>query len=478
MQRSLTSSPHATSPPTSIRPPSIDSFCVPEFEDSSLTAAQEVYSSSSIAASLGVVHEGPIRDSMALPPASHSTTTLDSKRPAAPLHQSKQPFRRTPFLRGKWVWETVCILFSIACVIAITILSSRLNGTWLSKWTFFLQPSTTFSIVATAAQSSMMLVVAEVLSQLKWLQMSLPKSQSVADFSTFDSASRGPLGSLQLFYLWRPQSILLPPMVYAASLITIAALAMGPFTQQIISVQAENWVSKDGINSTIPVTNYYNHQPSAIGLSLSADENGPNGIGMSMEGGLDVAADIQGAFYNGYYNLGKSFIDFSCPSSNCSWETFNSLGICSTCQNVTDNAQITGAPEVGVDVTTPGGWSTYFDAWDRVTAIANESFFDSTWDTLSANLVSLVVVQRSGPIFGYGYIVTECSIQWCAKQYSNVTVVRALSIALSAALLLLLLTYCMQDKWNLAARSFCPRCTALARCRPGPRWPPPRRDIP
>lgn len=270
----------------------------------------------------------------------------------------------------------------------------------------------------------MMLIVAEVLSQLKWLQMSLPKARSATDLATFDSASRGPLGSLKLFYLWKPQSNMLPPMVYAASLITIAALAMGPFTQQIISVQADNWVSKDGINSTIPVTNYYNYQPTATGILLTGDEHGPLGIGMTTKEGLEVASDIQGAFYIGYYNLGKSFIDFSCPSSNCSWETFNSLGICSTCQNVTEIAQITGAPNIGVDVTTPGGWSTFFQAYDQVQAIANESFFDSTWDTISANLVSLVVVQRSGYIFKDGYIVTECSIQWCAKQYSNVTVVR------------------------------------------------------
>lgn len=427
MERLLTNSSHTTTSPTSVRPPSIDSLCMPEDEDSSLTVAQEVSPPSSTAATLGVVHEGPIRDSIVLPPASDSTTTLGSRRPASIVHQSKQPFWRTNFLRGKWIWETVCIFFSTACVIAITILSSRLDGTWLSKWTLFLQPSTTFSILSTAAQSSMMLVVAEVLSQLKWLQMSLPKTRSATDLATFDSASRGPLGSLRLFYLWKPQPSMLPPMVYAASLITIAALAMGPFTQQIISIQADNWVSNDGMNSTIPVTNYYRHQPEATGISLFADENGSVGIGLGNTAGLEVAPDIQGAFYNGCYNLGKSFIDFSCPSSNCSWETFDSLGICSTCQNVTKIAQITGAPNVGVNVTTPGGWSTFFEAYGQVQAIANNSLFGSTWDTLSADLVSLIIVQRPNELLEDGYIITECSIQWCAKQYSNVTVVRALS---------------------------------------------------
>lgn len=403
---------------------------MPEDESLSLTAAQEVFTSPSIAATAGVVHECSIRHSIVLPPASDSTPTLRSTEPGSPVHQSRQPFWRTTFFRGKWLWETVCILFSIACVTAITILSSRLDGSWLSKWTFFLQPSTTFSILATAAQSSMMLVIAEVLSQLKWLQMSLPKAQSVADFATFDSASRGPLGSLRLFYLWKPHSSILSAMTYAASLITISALAMGPFTQQVISVQANNWVPMNDRNSTVPVTNYYNHRPSATGLSLTVDTNGNLGFDMTSTSPFDVDPDVQGAFYNGYYNLGKSFIDFSCPSSNCSWGTFTSLGICSSSQNVTDTANFTGDPYTVANVTTPGGWSVHFDAYDEVVAIANTSIWVPL-NKLSAKLVSMVVVQKSSHAFGSaGYVVTESSLSWCAKQFSNVTIVRSFSIAL------------------------------------------------
>lgn len=346
------------------------------------------------------------------------------------------------FLRDKWLWETTCIIFSIACVIAITILSSRLDGTWVSKWSFFLQPSTTFSILITAAQSSMMFVIAEVLSQLKWLQMSLPKAQPVADFATFDSASRGPLGSLKLFYSWKPESNILPPMVYAASLITIAALAMGPFTQQVISVQADNLVPRDGVTSTIAVTNYYNYGPADSGPMFFLYENGTIGSNPSMTDAmvLDVDPVVQGGFYDGYYNLDESFIDFSCPSSNCSWEIFNSLGICSTCRDVTETTQVVdhipyhifGEPIYRYTIRSPGGWSFVLNLDDKVATAANYSIIGSTLDTFSANLVSMVVVQKGSrsPSPMTDYITTECSISWCAKQYSNVTIVR-LSLILS-----------------------------------------------
>lgn len=421
------------SPPTLARSPSLDSLCMPDNEDFSLTAGQEVSLAPSPADAVDAHHAGSAGESRVLPSASDSTTTLGSREPAIPVYQSKSPIWKTAFLRDRWIWEITCILFSISCLTAITILSSRLDGTWLSKWAFFLQPSTTFSILITATQSSMMVSITEVLSQLKWLQMTLPKTQPVADFVTFDSASRGPLGSLRLLYTWKPHSIMLPPLAYAASLITIAALAMGPFTQEVISIEPDNLVVMDGINSTIAVTNYYYgfYKPGDPGLNMEIGGNGDIAVSTSMLGpGLVVDADVQGAFYNGYYNLGKSFIDFNCPSSNCSWETFNSLGVCSTCQNVTDNSQFIGDSLSVSRITTPGGWSIRLGGgpYVQVVAAANGTLLGLPLDTLSAHLVSMVVVQRPTYLYGfYGdktYFVTECSIDWCAKQYSNVTIVR------------------------------------------------------
>lgn len=320
--------------------------------------------------------------------------------------------------------ETLSILFSIACVIAITILSFRLDGSWLSQWTFYLQPSTVFSILITAARSSMMLVVAEMLSQIKWLQMSLTTAQPVADFAAFDSASRGPLGSLNLFYLWKPHSRMLIPMVYAASLITIAGLAMDPFTQQIITIHADNLVPNDSIKSSIAVSNHYNSQPTTQDMQWAVWDNGTILASMLDPRALEADPDVQGSFYNGYYNLGKSFLDFSCPSSNCSWDIFNSLGVRSSCQDVTEHSSIN---EIGGEYTiqTPGGWFFDLRVKTQYWATTNHSTNpEKGLETLSANLLTMAVVQKFSSIPGQRWTVTECSVDWCVKQYSNVTVVR------------------------------------------------------
>lgn len=385
--------------------------------------------SASICDTIEALQDDPVTGSEPLPSPSRPATTLRSVRPEPPPQQPDSRHWKTERLREKWLLETLSILFSIACVIAMTILSFRLDGSWLSQWTFHLQPSTFFFILITAARSSMMLVVAEMLSQIKWLQLSLTTAQPVADFAAFDSASRGPLGSLTLFCPWKPHSKVLIPMVYAASLITIAGLAMDPFTQQIITVNADNLVPSDSIKSTIAVSNYYNSQPRAQDMQWAVWDNGTILASMLDPRALEADPDVQGSFYNGYYNLGKSFVDFSCPSSNCSWDNFNSLGVSSSCRDVTEQSSIN---EAGGEYTilTPGGWFFKLLVKDQDWVITNHSTNpEKGLETLSANLLTMAVAQKFSSISGQHWTVNECSVDWSVKEYSNVTVVRPSFIA-------------------------------------------------
>ncbi|KAK9417991.1 hypothetical protein SUNI508_08420 [Seiridium unicorne] len=332
---------------------------------------------------------------------------------------------KVEYLRDKWLWEIFSIAFSIACMTAAVIISSNINGTWFSQWAFFLQPSTTISILVTGSQSSMMLVIAEVIAQLKWVQTRLPEAQPVVDFATFDSASRGPLDSLNLFRLWRPRSVAILPLVYMTSLVTISTLAMGPFAQQIINIQVDNVMARGNISSTIPISYQYDYGDVGRGVSLAIDKDGSIDLGQTDT--FLVDPDMRGAFYGGYYNLEGPFIDFNCPSSNCSWEPFTSLGMCSSCFDVS-NSIIVDEDHPNLVVTpaefrTPGGWYAVVDGYDKVVAKANySSAFFPKWNDLDANIVSFVIVQTAGYSVGRQYNVTECSINWCAKDYSNISV--------------------------------------------------------
>ena len=334
--------------------------------------------------------------------------------------------RRTGMFRDIWLWEIISIIFSILCMLTVVILASRLNGTWLSKWTFPLQPSTLISTLVTAVQSSMMLVIAEVFGQLKWLHMSLPKPQPLEDLETFESAGRGPLGSLSLLYRWQPDMAPLAPLVYTAAFVTVAALAMGPFAQQIVSIQTDSLEPQEDVNSTIAVSNSYNNNNTVPGLFFDFN-NGSFGFGQTSNGAFVTQSDMQGAFYSGIYGLGGSILDFGCPSSNCTWDTFTSLGFCSTCRNVTASTRIVKSPYAtgNTQFYTPGGWYISMSSFVDVFVKSNSTILTATsLDDLFPNVATSVIIQVNPT----GFNVTECSVDWCAKQYSNMTAVRRLRL--------------------------------------------------
>lgn len=395
---------------TSRRSPSLDSLC--EYDDGTFSLRIDRQLSSSLSNS---------RDQQPNRFPSYNVST-----PALQNRKSPSNTWKAGHLKDGWLWDMSCIIFSAACIVSVVVLVFKLDGTWVSKWTFVLQPSTLIAILITAAQSSMMLVVSDIIGQLKWLHMSLPRAHPLADLDTFESASKGPLGSLGLFYRWRTPTITIGPLVYTGSLITVVALAMGPFAQQVINIQTNNLVAQGNANSTILVSNYYNSNNSIIDTEMSLAMNGQIVVSRSANGAFDVARDIQGAFFDGIYGLGGSFIDFGCPTGNCSWSPFSSLGMCSTCHDVTSNTKITSDGVAGGTrwFQTPGGWYIEINQFDQVAARANAS--GETLGDLSGHLVSLVVVQSPYRIQSVTskYIITECEITWCEKHYSNITVVR------------------------------------------------------
>lgn len=150
-----------------------------------------------------------------------------------------------------WARECVAVIFSVLCMAAIAIIALNIDGIQLSQWHLDLQPSTVLSILTTACQSSLMFSVAEIIGFSKWFYF-MRRSRYLKEFDVFDSASRGPLGSLNLL---RPgRSGLRPWIAYTGASITILALAMGPFSQQIISLR-DSQVLLTQANSTTFVTN-------------------------------------------------------------------------------------------------------------------------------------------------------------------------------------------------------------------------------
>ena len=115
----------------------------------------------------------------------------------------------------------------------MALLLSSIDGQPYESWHMFhlpITPNSLLSGLAALSRSSVLLMIAECLGQLKWNYYQ-QRSRRLFDLQLFDEASRGPFGAFRL--LWNVNV-----RAYAASagaLFTMLALVLEPFTQQILS---------------------------------------------------------------------------------------------------------------------------------------------------------------------------------------------------------------------------------------------------
>jgi Protein of unknown function (DUF3176) len=140
-------------------------------------------------------------------------------------------------------------------VIAILI---KFDNKPLGVWKFFLKPNAVISVFSTISKASVLYTMGACISQLKWLHFE-KSSQSLSDLQVFDAASRGPLGSLQLLFEIRGRA----RAASLGALIVVIALAMDPFTQQILAYPSSSVAV--GRTGGIPVTDIYKTDQSGNG---------------------------------------------------------------------------------------------------------------------------------------------------------------------------------------------------------------------
>jgi hypothetical protein len=108
-----------------------------------------------------------------------------------------------------------------------------------------IQPNALISIFAVIAKAALIYTIAGCISQSKWLRFHKEVHQ-IIDLQRFDDASRGPWGSTQ--FLWRFR--FREPIASVGCIITVVALAIDPFTQQIIEYPSRQVSSGVGSATT------------------------------------------------------------------------------------------------------------------------------------------------------------------------------------------------------------------------------------
>ncbi|KAK1722544.1 uncharacterized protein BDZ83DRAFT_582761 [Colletotrichum acutatum] len=230
-------------------------------------------------------------------------------------------------LKG-WLPELIWSIISIASVAALAGVLSRFDGQRLPEWPLGLTLNTLIAFLATLARAAFVIPVSESLSQLKWLWYR--KERPLKDFQDFDSASRGPWGSIQLLKTtkgWSPSLI--------ATIVMITAIFTSTLTQSAVTYPVR-LARVDG-DATVPRSTSYFFSTSNTFSSLQQE----NYVQQSIFEGISYGHTQE-------FPLSPA----RCPTSECQWETYSSLSICAKFWNVTDSLNVTiretptGSPRV------------------------------------------------------------------------------------------------------------------------------------
>ncbi|OQE26033.1 hypothetical protein PENFLA_c007G08200 [Penicillium flavigenum] len=198
----------------------------------------------------------------------------------------------------------------------------------------------TVSILTTACTTALMYGVSTFIGQSKWLHFK-NGPRKLADFETFDEASRGVRGSILLLTTvkWNIATI--------GAFITILRLAFSPFAQQVVLIKQRDIISPSDTATLGYAHNYtINKQVNLFNSRIESIPQDP---------------DMQSAVYQGLYGINTTE-PFNCPG-RCLWTgPYISLGFSTQCRNVTQETLQTATCEEdgnGVlercNMTTPGG---------------------------------------------------------------------------------------------------------------------------
>lgn len=260
-----------------------------------------------------------------------------------------------------------------------------------------------------------------------------------------DQASRGLWGSLQPLCgcLRRTK---MNSLILLRAFMRILALAIGPFTQQILSFPGRSFHATNQ-SAWIQITNKY----------ISPDLIGPNPELQEATYYLD--SSMTKAIMNGLIQDIKPLAPYL-GSTNCDSSQFVSMGICSHCTDVTAQAHRSCVPTdnfgrnnilwqcktmTNCTYTTPGGYelslnlndflttgemitaeysadfmSLNLTYWGTIIGITDEMEIDTIVSLLAANLPMTLVMYHSDSVTEMLPMptLTECSVYCCEKQYS------------------------------------------------------------
>ncbi|OAL54792.1 hypothetical protein IQ07DRAFT_628521 [Pyrenochaeta sp. DS3sAY3a] len=297
---------------------------------------------------------------------------------------SRSPYgNREMFLflwNNEWLPEILSCAFSFVALLCLFVTLLHFDDNALVEIPFLISINAWVAIFAALIKSSLLLPIAEGISQLKWSWFAGEKP--LIDFARFDDASRGPWGSFLLMYHLRFRS----SIAALGCSLTILMLAVDPFSQQVLKPVLCYRVAPGSV-AAIPRTNNITGFGSRV-------RNG--------EGWLDV--EMSFAITLGMISRPQP-IGFDCTTSNCTFgaapqvpEVFETIGFDSACVNISTEMKPLGEerwhlPRIGGDTNITETNIT------RVFVNYTQDLFEDHWtgtkSSMQQSLVNFVVLTKT-----------------------------------------------------------------------------------
>ncbi|ETN37287.1 uncharacterized protein HMPREF1541_08278 [Cyphellophora europaea CBS 101466] len=314
-----------------------------------------------------------------------------------------------------WSWELLSVAMVIGCFGGIIGLLISLDGGPVPDWGAGFTVNAVLSIIVTVMKGAIGIVIAECLSQLKWSWFK--RSRRLIDLVIWDEASRGAWGARRLLMTARTWYL-----GYIGALTVLAAFIIGPSIQQTVEVVVRQVELPS--NATMPVCNssYYQN----VGLGGGA---GLNKVDLTMLGSI----------YNGFVQTTTlSGLRPNCPSGNCTFGMYQSLGLCTECfdrsdelifLNTTSNETIAGeecTKSYSCAKLWPGGgralsaYGTINSTVDDVFNLTDDSSVTSV-DRMTDPIVyewKAVTDPRDTKVYRPPR-ATQCKVRFCVKTYES-----------------------------------------------------------
>ncbi|KAI8651609.1 hypothetical protein NCS55_01406400 [Fusarium keratoplasticum] len=231
-----------------------------------------------------------------------------------------------------WGSELLAVLGSSASLVAMVVLLSKFDGKAPFTWNS-ITLNAVVSILSLAIKTSLVFVIAECIAQWKWILFARGP-RLLVDFDRIDSATRGPLGSIKVLLGTRGALA-----VQFGAILTLLAIILDPLAQQLVQLQqsvvfAPKAFGEPGLSALASRTSVYE-----VGSSMRVQVG--NVTYQTTQLPLSMQASILNGFSRSPWEAAQEAL-VQCPTSNCTWDQFATLGVCYRCEDLSSKLKRVG----------------------------------------------------------------------------------------------------------------------------------------